>query len=286
MPPDVPITRDFQELIDLEEIDADLYRGVHEPSSRFRRSLYGGQVAAQALRAAAYTVPDGRRPHSLHGYFLRPGRPDRRVVLRVARDRDGRSFSARHVVAVQNGEVIFSMSASFHATRDGSEWSEARRPELDADDLTDDGWWASTEKMFQVRALPPSVPYRDDEFPVPARIWIRSRKPLPDDPVVHACALAYASDLTTGFGDGIVPGLDRGGPSIDHAVWFHQPIRMDDWVLIDTWPLKAGGSRGLYTGTIQDRSGRVGAMLTQEMLFLSGPTARRRTPPGFVPGAG
>jgi acyl-CoA thioesterase-2 len=269
MAADVPTTKDFEELLDLEEIDTDLYRGIHEPSSRYRRSLYGGQVGAQALRAAAFTVPEGRLPHSLHGYFLRPGRPDRRVVLRVARDRDGGSFSARHVVALQNGEVIFSMSASFHTGRPGPEWSQPRRPEAGPEDLEVDGWSASMERVMEVRPLPPTVPYSEQEFPVPARIWVRTKKALPDDPVLHACALTYASDLTTGFGDGIAPDVGRGGPSIDHAVWFHQPIRMDDWVLIETWPLKAGGGRGLYTGAVQDRTGQVGAALMQEMLFVS-----------------
>src|SRR5579872_3296394 len=114
---DVPTTDDLQELLELEELDTDLYRGMNEDTARLRPALYGGQVAAQALRAAAYTVPEGRLPNSLHGYFLRPGVSDRPVILRVARDRDGGSFSARHVVAVQNGEVIFSMSASFQTPR-------------------------------------------------------------------------------------------------------------------------------------------------------------------------
>jgi acyl-CoA thioesterase-2 len=98
-------------------------------------------------------------------------------------------------------------------------------------------------------------------------MWMRTREPLPDDALLQACALTYASDLGSGFGDGTVPDVPRGGPSIDHAVWFHDGLRMDDWVLLEMWPLKAGGGRGLYTGTMQDASGRVGAMLTQEVLF-------------------
>jgi acyl-CoA thioesterase-2 len=264
---DVPTTDDLQELLDLEELDTDLYRGCNEDTSRLRPALYGGQVCAQALRAAAYTVPEGRLPNSLHGYFLRPGRADRPVILQVSRDRDGGSFSARHVVAVQNGEVIFSMSASFQTPREGKEWSTPREPALRPDDVADRGPFSRFQTMMRIRPLPPTVPYDDAQWPVPARMWIATRQPLPDDPVLHACILAYASDMGSGFGDGEVAGVPRGGPSIDHALWFHDPVRMDDWVLLEMWPVKAGGGRGLYTGTMQDQSGTVGATLTQEVLF-------------------
>src|SRR4051795_121507 len=114
--PELPRATTLEELLDLEELDRDLYR-AHNPRRPFTDHLFGGQVAAQALRAAGLTVPDGRLPHSFHGYFLRPGRHDRPVILHVDRDRDGGSFSARHVRAVQNGEVIFSMLASFAVER-------------------------------------------------------------------------------------------------------------------------------------------------------------------------
>ncbi|HMC39134.1 MAG TPA: acyl-CoA thioesterase domain-containing protein [Acidimicrobiales bacterium] len=270
---EVRTTDDLAELLDLEELDVDLYRGMHESTSRLRPALYGGQVAAQALRAAAYTVPEGRLPNSLHGYFLRPGRADRAVILRVARDRDGGSFSARHVVAVQNGEVIFSMSASFQTPREGAEWSSPRAPAAQPEDLEGRAPFSRFQSMMQIRPLPPVTPYEGAQWPVPARMWVSTHRPLPDDPVLHACVLAYASDLGSGFGDGVVPGIPRGGPSIDHALWFHEPLRMDEWVLLEMWPLKAGGGRGLYTGMVQDRAGRVGAMLTQEVLF------RRSEPP-------
>ncbi len=274
---DLPSTDDLVELLDLEELDTDLYRGMNETSARYRPSLFGGQVAAQALRAAAYTVPDGRLPHSLHGYFLRPGRADRQVILRVDRDRDGRSFSARRVVAVQNGEVIFGMSASFQQPGPESrEWSTPRQPAAGPDQLEDRSFPDLFVRPLQVRAMPPVVPYEEGTWPVPARMWVRSRVGLPDDPLVHACILTYASDLGSGFGDGTVPDVPRGGPSIDHSIWFHEPLRMDDWVLIEQWPLKADGGRGLYAGIIQDGAGRVGAMLTQEMLLR---TPRLEPPP-------
>lgn len=264
---EVPTTDDLQELLDLEELDIDLYRGMNETSSRQRPALFGGQVAAQALRAAAYTVPEGRLPNSLHGYFLRPGRADRPVILRVARDRDGGSFSARHVVAVQHGEVIFSMSASFQTPREGVEWSTPRAPEAEPEELDDRTAFSRFQSTMRIRPLPPTVPYDDEQWPVPARMWVSTRAPLPDDPTLHACVLTYASDMGSGFGDGTAPGVPRGGPSIDHAVWFHESLRMDNWVLLEMWPSKAGGGRGLYTGTMQDRAGRVGAMLVQEILF-------------------
>jgi acyl-CoA thioesterase-2 len=271
-------TDDLEELLDLEEIDADLYRGINDVTSLVRRNLYGGQVAAQALRAAGLTVPDGRRPTSLHGYFLRPGRPDRHVILKVARDRDGRSFSSRHVVAVQDGEVIFSMSAAFQTPEAGVEWSSSRPPALAVEEVDDDSAYSAVQGIMRIRPLPPIVPYGKDDWPMPARMWVTTRIHLPDDPVVHACVLTYASDMGSGFADGTVEGVPRGGVSIDHAVWFHQPIRMDDWVLLETWPLKAGGGRGLYMGAMQDRTGRVGAMLTQDSLLRVGPRPPR--PPG------
>ncbi|HET9076637.1 MAG TPA: acyl-CoA thioesterase domain-containing protein [Acidimicrobiales bacterium] len=265
-----PAADDLVELLELEELDTDLYRGVNESSAPYRPSLFGGQVAAQALRAAAHTVPEGRLPHSLHGYFLRPGRTDRQVILRVARNRDGRSFSARDVVAVQRGEVIFSMSASFQDPKPGAtEWSTARDPVAQPEDLEDRRFPDRFVPSLQVRALPPTVPYEEGSWPVPARMWVRSLRPLPDDPLTHACVLAYASDLGSGFGDGTVAGVPRGGTSLDHALWFHQQLSMDDWVLIDMWPLKATSGRGLYTGLVQDRAGRVGATLTQEILLRS-----------------
>lgn len=261
------LTDDLVELLELEEIDNDLYRGSNESSADRYPALFGGQVAAQALRAAAYTVPGGRLPNSLHGYFLRPGRFERPVILRVERDRDGGSVSARHVVAIQGGEVIFSMSASFQTPRQGVSFSTPRRPAAGPEGIEDRDFLDRFTTTLRIRALPPTVPYGDDDWPVPARMWVRTRDRLPDDPVVHACALTYASDLGSGFGDGTAEGLPRGGPSIDHALWFHEPIRMDEWVLLEMWPLKAGGGRGLYSGTMQSEDGRVGAVLTQEILF-------------------
>ena len=253
---------DLWGVLDLEVLDRDLFRGVHADGTEHRVSLYGGQVAAQALRAAGLTVPEGRLPHSLHGYFLRPGKIDRPVILHVDRDRDGGSFSARHVRAVQDGEVIFSMLASFAADRPSA---------------TFDG--TSTEGGADPDSLParPSVALVDLREVVPTtlvdgqvrhsdRFWART-VPLPDDPVLQACALTYISDLGSGFGQVDVDGLPPGGPSIDHAVWFHEPIRADEWLLMELWPLKAAQSRGVYYGALRSRDGRLGAVIAQEMLL-------------------
>lgn len=263
--------KDLLDLLDLEELDTNLYRGRNEDGLGWP-TLFGGQVAAQALMAAARTVPEGRTPHSLHGYFLRPGRPERPVILQVVRNRDGRSFSARHVVALQRSEVIFSMSASFHHDEPGAEFVAKRpHPPGGPDELEDTVLAARFAPMLRLRPFPLRVPAEELTFPMPSRMWARTARELPDDPVVHACALAYLSDVGSGFAETTVPGLPRGGPSLDHSLWFHKPVRLDDWVLLDMWPLKAGGGRGLYAGSIHDRAGRLGAMLTQETLLRHPP---------------
>jgi acyl-CoA thioesterase-2 len=252
------------ELLELERLDRDLFRGENEPGARERFSLYGGQVAAQALRAAGATVADDRLPHSFHGYFLRPGQVDRPVIFEVDRDRDGGSFSARHVRAVQEGEVIFSMLASFHAHRDSPTLDAvATHDAPDPDRLTARPTIASLVDVREVtptRIVGRTMRHSD-------RVWVRAKAALPDDPLVHACAVAYASDLGTGFGQVEIPGLPTGGPSIDHAVWFHAPLRADEWMLLDLTPRKARSSRGVYDGSLRNAQGELGALIVQETLL-------------------
>jgi acyl-CoA thioesterase II len=240
---------DLLSMLDIEELDRDLYRGRNSIGAKTRSSLFGGQVAAQSLRAAGLTVAGDRHPHSLHGYFLRPGRVDRPVILRVDRDRDGRSFSARRVIALQNAEVIFSMVASFHVDEEGETFEVPPvRPAPSRDELPD---W-SHDPHLQVRASTQD------------QLWVRPVDRLPDDRLVHACALTYISDLGHGFG-GL--GFPVQGSSIDHAVWFNGAARADRWVLLDLWPLKAGSARGLYLGAMRYDDGTLAAMLTQEILM-------------------
>jgi len=250
-------------LLELEVLDRDLFRGQNEAGAEARMSLYGGQVAAQALRAAGATVPPERLPHSLHGYFLRPGLVDRPVILQVDRDRDGGSFSARHVRAVQDGEVIFSMVASFHA-REESETFDAVPTRGGVDPTT----LAARPSPFlvEVREVTPTR-IGDGQVRHSDSLWVRASSPLPDDALVHACAVAYVSDLGSGFGQVEVPGLPAGGPSIDHSLWFHDPIRADEWMLLELWPLKAMDALGVYSGSLRSEDGRLGALLTQEMLL-------------------
>jgi acyl-CoA thioesterase-2 len=253
---------DLATLLELEVLDRDLLRGRNADHGEPRYSLYGGQVAAQALRAASLTVPAGRFPHSLHGYFLRAGRPDHPVLFAVDRDRDGGSFSARHVRALQHGEVIFSMLASFKDEEASGAFEAPPSREVGPpEEHRQPGWDTLTEALeVSFRSFLPDVTATDV-------LWVRVPTPFPDDPVLHACALAYISDYGSGFAMLEQPGLPPGGPSIDHVMWFHQPIRVDDWVLVDLRPIRASDARGTYLGTMRDRDGNLGAVLGQEMLL-------------------
>ncbi len=257
---------DLASLLELELLDRDLFRATNEPDASKRRSLYGGQVAAQALRAAGMTVPAERVPHSLHGYFLRPGLIDRSIILQVDRDRDGGSFSARHVRAMQNGEVIFSMIASFQAPEAGVTYDAVpTRGGEDPEALTS----RASALLIEVREVTPTR-IGHGQLRHSDRLWVRAAAELPDDPLVHACALAYVSDLGSGFGQVEVEGLAAGGPSIDHSVWFHEPVRADEWMLLELSPLKAGNARGVYQGSLRSQSGALGAVFAQEMLLRHG----------------
>jgi len=251
------------ELLSLERIEDNLFRTVvvhHEPAG-----LFGGQVAAQALQAAAATVPPDRHPHSLHGYFLSRGDASRRVLLTVHRDRDGGSYSNRRVIAVQNGKVIFNMAASFHITEDGSNYQAHPAPAVEApEDLPDDVRW---HRMHGVEIRLPSQPQLGQHWP--SRLWIRSRHKLDGD-IMHACALAYVSDMFTGLA--AAPGITISGPltSIDHSVWFYRKAALDEWVLMDLQPESTSGGRGMYTGRIFSRDGTLAAGIAQETLFRPG----------------
>lgn len=263
------IGSDLASVLDLERLDRDLFRGLISADTTARPSIYGGQVAAQALLAAGLTVDDARLPHSMHGYFLRAGSPQRPVIYQVTRTRDGRSFSARHVVAMQEGKAIFELLASFHVNEESAELEFLDRAPVE---FPDDAAARGHEKLLEVREITNTRHEGDDPI-FSDLMWVRSAHPLPDDPLVHACALAYISDLGSGFGQMRHPGLGRGGTSIDHSIWFHSPIRVDDWVLIDMWPLKARSARGVYHGSMSDRSGTLGAMFSQEALMRPGPIA-------------
>jgi acyl-CoA thioesterase-2 len=243
------------DLLDLEYIEENLYRasGVFgEP-----RRLYGGQVAAQALYAAGRTVPAERLPHSLHGYFLRQGSTVRPTVFQVERDRDGHSFSARRVVAIQEGEVIFNMSASFAAPQAGAD-RDAAPPDLPLRDPLP-RWNLPRHASFELRTA--ATGRR-----LPVRFWLRSVVELPADPLLHAAVLAYTSDLSTGL-VALEDGAAEAGPSLDHAVWFHRQAQMDNWTWHELEPHAVSGGRGWYTGAIYAADGSRIASIAQEQLF-------------------
>ncbi|HEY1702769.1 MAG TPA: acyl-CoA thioesterase domain-containing protein [Trebonia sp.] len=247
------------DLLDLEQVEVNLFRScvtIERPEP-----LYGGQVAAQALYAAGQTVPDGRVPHSLHGYFLRAGSAALPTVFQVERDRDGRSFSARRVVAIQNGKVIFNMSSSFAGPRPGTDTDVDPAPAAPPPDglpKADNPYLMSLETRA---AMEPRPGWR-----TATRFWVKSTLPLPDSDLVHDCVLTYMSDMSSG----LIPFESDGaetGPSLDHAVWFHRTVRMDDWVLLDLVPHSVAGGRGWYTGAVYRGDGARAASITQEALF-------------------
>lgn len=248
------------DLLDLEEIDTDLYRSQLLFADHY--ALYGGQVAAQALRAAGLTVPPDRLPHSLHSYFLRPGDASRPTLFQVHRDRDGRSYSARRVVAVQDGKVIFTLSASFHTGQQGPDKQVTEAPPFPP---PEDCAPFTLPRLFSVESRGSGA--RMPHEIVPRRFWARSPSaPTADDQLLHACVLTYLSDISSGL-HAIEDDHARASASLDHAVWFHRPVRMDDWTLTEVVPHSAAGGRGWYTGSVFDTSGRLVASFAQEALF-------------------
>ena len=276
-----PVLDGLMALLDLERIEDNIFRGVSPTHPHVR--VFGGQVAGQALVAAGRTVPVERQVHSLHAYFVRPGDPRVPIVYNVDRIRDGRSFTTRRVVAIQHGEAIFVLSASFQLPEVGLEHAD-EIPEVPPPDQLDD--WASwarhaadnptlitrMPRPFDLRFITPPIwattVRRRSSPPVGDRLWMRADGVLPDDPLLHVCVLAYASDLTllwsVGAAHGHALGQDVMAASLDHAMWFHRPFRADDWVLCDYTSPSAAGGRGLATGRFFSREGTLIASVVQE----------------------
>jgi acyl-CoA thioesterase-2 len=268
------------DILDLERIDADIFRGQNETSDWFR--LFGGQVAAQALCAAQRTVDD-HRVHSLHGYFLRGGDPKTPVTYTVDRIRDGRSFSTRRVVALQNGKAIFNTSISFHADEDGYEhqdpmpegadpetlptWADRAR-ELEGKIPEERREWMLRERAIETRSGLPHSMFSGEPSTEPNPVWIKANGDVPDDPDIHAQLVTYASDIA--FVDNMYrPHRRKDSPgvmiaSLDHALWFHRPVRLDDWLLFHQDSPSAFGARGFARGAIFDRAGTHLASVAQE----------------------
>jgi acyl-CoA thioesterase-2 len=274
---------DLLRLLELERIEINLFRG--ESRDIGSSQVFGGQVLGQALVAASATV-DQRDVHSLHAYFLRRGDFNAPIVYEVDRSRDGGSFSSRRVVAIQHGQQIFHMSASFQKAESGLDHQlsapvvpspeslpdhmKALRKRLDSLPPERRRLWES-ERPWEFRlveALPNTPQPADCVHPV----WFRVRERCPDDPILHRCLLAYLSDFqlleTALLPHGASPFDGRlTMASIDHAMWFHRPARIDDWLLYVLASPSASGSRGFATGRIYDREGRLVASVAQEGLM-------------------
>jgi acyl-CoA thioesterase-2 len=271
------------DLLDLEPIEVNIFRGI-SPDVDAQR-VFGGQVAGQALVAAARTVDQERTfIHSLHAYFLRPGDPTVPILYEVDRIRDGRSFTTRRVVAIQHGRAIFNLQASFHIHEADAYDHQFPMPEVsDPESLPDfaERWapwkdklgdWYTRPRAIDSRYVDWAPPERKHPLPPHQRVWIRADGKLPDDPLVHACVLTYASDMTL-LDTTLLP---HGGTyldgkvqmaSLDHAMWFHRPFRADEWLLYTHDTPSAFGARGLARGLIFAQTGELVASVVQEGLI-------------------
>jgi acyl-CoA thioesterase-2 len=273
---------DLVSLLDLEVIEVNIFRGISPEENRVR--VFGGQVAGQSLVAASRTVDENsRHVHSLHAYFLRPGDPTAPILYQVDRLRDGRSFTTRRVVAIQHGEVIFNLQASFHSFEPGLDWQIPAPLNLpDPETLPDFktrmapykeqiGEWYDRPRPIDLRYIGDPNKRAGIET-AGQQVWLRADGTLPDDPVLHACIATYASDMTL-LDTALLPhGLGWGDngvqmASLDHAMWFHRPFRADDWHLYDQRALSTSNSRGLAGGSIFTKDGHLAVTVVQEGLI-------------------
>ncbi len=282
---------DLLALLELEELDENLFRGFQTKTSR--RRVFGGQVAAQAVVAASRTTDPAYAAHSLHSYFLLPGDTTIPIVYDVERLRDGRSFATRRVIARQHGRPIYYQTINFQRAEDGFEHQDAM-PEVPApehgidlaelarqrqgaagpDERADMGEWSREWAALDIRAIGTSARglAPDPKHPARAQLWLRVASGLGDDPLQHLAAFTYASDLTL-VGSTLVPhGVDLWSPgmqvaSLDHSIWFHRPFRADEWWLYDQVSPSASGGRGLATARVFTRDGILVASVAQEGLI-------------------
>jgi acyl-CoA thioesterase-2 len=279
-------------ILDLEELEVNLFRGRSPQDMRIR--VFGGQVAGQALVAAGRTV-EGRTVHSLHAYFLRPGDPQVPIVYQVDRIRDGRSFTTRRVVAIQHGEAIFILSASFQRPEEGPTHgmpmpavpppeslptTEERMAPL-KDQLHPEVWkWITRERPIETRSVTDHNPFRPIAREPRQLVWIRADGRLPDTPLLHQTVVAYASDLMLLDTATLPHAIAWNDPSyvmasLDHAMWFHRDFRADEWLLYVQESPAAHGARGFTLGHFFTRDGQIVGSVAQEGLIR--PT-RKRSP--------
>jgi acyl-CoA thioesterase-2 len=228
--------------------------------------LYGGQVLAQGVRAAAWTLPNAEAlPHSVHGYFLRRGTPRKPLEYEVLRDRDGRSYSSRRVIARQDGEIVVTMSVSFHVPEGGDDVQVGAMPDVPAPDVTDAPGTPGA-RPFPTGLLDVEFRNASPGQAYPTRSWFRTTAPVGDDPLLRALVLIYVSDIFLGVGTLQPLGDDVLLASIDHALWLYQPSRPDRWHLLDLSGERIGDGRNTYTGRIWSSEGVLVAGLAQEGL--------------------
>ena len=294
MPAPEPVVSELIELLSLERLEDNLFRGQSRDIGT--KYVFGGQVLGQALSAAQATV-DGssgeRRAHSLHAYFLRAGNIEAPIVYEVDRTRDGGSVSVRRVTAIQHGRVIFFCAASFQAEEGGAE-HQLSMPEVpQPEDIAPAPAvpaevmgtlppkvqrWLSRRGPFEFRHVYPRDELNPPKRPPFQQVWFRLSEPVGDSPELHRALLAYASDFQL-LGTATYPhGISYYQPnvqmaSLDHALWFHRPFRADDWLLYSIDSPSASGSRGLARGQIFDRQGRLVASSAQEGLIRVVPDA-------------
>jgi acyl-CoA thioesterase-2 len=227
---------------------------------------FGGMVVAQALHAATRTVPDGLDVHSLHGYFLRPSRPGIPSTHSVERVRDGRSFTTREVITEVEGKTVFRMTCSFHAPEEGDEYQLPMGPGIARPEEVE-----GFEGPFplDVREVGATEQRQDGTFLSTRRCWLRTREPLPDDPSLHACVLAYLSDMTGAAFRPLSLGVwgHHTDASLDHALWFHRPWRADTWNLFDLQALVNAGGRATIRATMHGEDGTLHLSMAQELLI-------------------
>jgi acyl-CoA thioesterase-2 len=271
-------------ILDLEELEVNIFRGRSPKEDRQR--VFGGQVAGQALVAAGRTV-EASVVHSLHAYFLRPGDPKIPILYEVDRIRDGKSFTTRRVVAIQHGEAIFHLSASFQRPEPGLEhqvpmpevpdpeslpYGKGRFAKIPPDMPEEIKKWLQRPRPIEIRALDPIDYMKPQKREPRQRFWIRADGRLPDDPLLHQCVVAYASDMTLLDTATLPHAISWFDPrfqmaSLDHAMWFHHPFRADEWLLYDQESAAASGARGFSTGRLFTRDGKLVVSVVQEGLI-------------------
>ncbi|ARF51216.1 MULTISPECIES: acyl-CoA thioesterase II [Pantoea] len=269
-------------LIHLEKLDEGLFRGQSEDLGL--RQVFGGQVVGQALFAAKQTVPEDRGVHSFHSYFLRPGDSQKAIIYDVESLRDGKSFSARRVSAIQNGQPIFYMTASFQSPESGFEHQKPMPQVKGPENLANEQQMAQkmahmlpeklrekfvAERPLEIRPVQIHNPLRGHVDKPQRQVWIRANGTLPDDVRIHQYLLGYASDLNflpvalQPHGKGFLE-ADMQVATIDHSMWFHRPLNFNDWLLYSVESTSASGARGFVRGEFYNQQGELVASTVQE----------------------